>query len=234
MSAPASGSGSGSGPMTGIVKPEDEGEDSAPVRDSRQAVLMLLVWIGGATLARGVGVWVGIGSAAIVLGGGVLLTAAGKRVRRQLRPTGSLVALGLVAALVMIAATELLYPLAARLVPAIGAHTTALYGELGKLTPFKLTVIGLVILGEETVWRGVVQGALSRRFGVIVTVATAAIAYGVGHIPAGSVLLPLVALACGLYWSALTAWTGSLVPALIAHLLWDLTVLAWAPLVRMP
>ena len=134
----------------------------------------------------------------------------------------------------MIAATELLYPLAVRLVPAIGSHTRALYGELGKMTLLKLIVIGLVILGEETVWRGVVQGALRRRFGVIVTVATAAIAYGVGHIPAGSVLLPLVALACGLYWSALTAWTGSLVPALIAHLLWDLTVLAWAPLARMP
>ncbi len=223
MTAPA--------PVT--VRAEDEGEDSAPVRESRAAVLMLLVWIGGATLARGVGVWVGIGSAAIVLGGGVLLTAAGQRVRRQLRPSLSLVVTGLVAAFVMIAATELLYPLAVRLVPAIGVHTRALYGELGKMTVFKLTVIGLVILGEETVWRGVVQAALRRRFGVVVTVATAAIAYGVGHIPAGSLLLPLVALLCGLYWSALTAWTGSLVPALIAHLLWDLTVLAWAPLVRM-
>lgn len=223
MTAPA--------PVT--VRAEEEGEDSAPVRDGRQAVLMLLVWIGGATLARGVGVWVGIGSAAIVLGGGVLFTAAGKQVRRQLRPSSALVATGLVAALVMIAATELLYPLAVRLVPAIGSYTRALYGELGKMTLFKLTVIGLVILGEETVWRGVVQGALRRRFGVIVTVAMAAIAYGVGHIPTGSLLLPLVALLCGLYWSALTAWTGSLVPALIAHLLWDLTVLAWAPLVRM-
>ncbi len=208
------------------------GEDSAPVNDSRQAVLMLLVWIGGATLARGVGVWVGIGSAAIVLGGGVLLTAAGQRVRRQMRPTLALVLLGVVAGLVMIAATELLYPLAVRLLPAIKTYTEALYGELGKLTPLKLTVIGLVILGEETVWRGVVQGALRRRFGVIVTVAAAAIAYGIGHIPAGSLLLPLVALCCGLYWSALTAWTGSLVPALIAHLMWDLTVLAWAPLAR--
>jgi membrane protease YdiL (CAAX protease family) len=62
-------------------------------------------------------------------------------------------------------------------------------------------------------------------------VVVAALAYGVGHAPVGSLLLPVVALCCGLYWSALRQWTGSLVPALLAHVLWDLTVLFWAPLV---
>jgi len=40
----------------------------------------------------------------------------------------------------------------------------------------------------------------------------------------------LVALGCGLVWSASRSITGSLVPALVAHLIWDIAVLLWRPL----
>jgi len=48
--------------------------------------------------------------------------------------------------------------------------------------------------------------------------------------PLGSPSLVVAAFACGLVWSALRAATGSLVPTLVAHLLWDFAVLLWMPL----
>jgi hypothetical protein len=50
-------------------------------------------------------------------------------------------------------------------------------------------------------------------------------------LPVGSPLLLLVALLCGLHWGALKAGTGSLVPVLVCHLLWDLVVFILLPLV---
>ena len=48
--------------------------------------------------------------------------------------------------------------------------------------------------------------------------------------PLGSPSLVLAALSCGLVWGALRAATASLVPTLVAHLLWDFVVLLWLPL----
>lgn len=132
----------------------------------------------------------------------------------------------------MIAATHLLFPILVRLVPVLQWHTQELYGSLGAPTPGKLAVIVVVILGEELVWRGAVQAVVEPRLGAIAAVVLTAVAYGAGHVPVGSPLLPVVALCCGLYWSALVRATGSLVPTLICHIMWDLTVLAFAPLVK--
>jgi membrane protease YdiL (CAAX protease family) len=43
-------------------------------------------------------------------------------------------------------------------------------------------------------------------------------------------VLVAVAFSCGLAWSTLRASTASLVPPLVAHLLWDALVLLWLPL----
>jgi len=41
----------------------------------------------------------------------------------------------------------------------------------------------------------------------------------------GSTLLTVVAVICGLFWSTIRWRTQSLLPALIAHLIWDMTIL---------
>ena len=207
------------------------GEAAPPARWLTMALLAL--WLAGAALAHFVGVWMGIGSTAILLGTAVLMTGGGGRsaVLPRLRPSLPLVALGVAAGGVMIVATQVLFPLLVRIFPFLQSQTEELYVSLGPSTPRKLAVLMLVILGEELVWRGVVQAALGRRFGALGTVVLSALLYGVGHVPVGSLLLPVVALGCGLYWSALTQWSRSMVPALLAHVLWDLTVLFWAPLV---
>jgi membrane protease YdiL (CAAX protease family) len=40
----------------------------------------------------------------------------------------------------------------------------------------------------------------------------------------------VVALSCGVAWGALRVASASLVPTLLAHLMWDLLVLLWLPL----
>lgn len=87
-----------------------------------------------------------------------------------------------------------------------------------------------VIVGEELVWRGVVQASLVQRLGASRGVALAAVVYALVHAPLGSPVLVAVAFFCGLAWGALRATTASLVPGLVAHLLWDVLVLLWLPL----
>ena len=96
--------------------------------------------------------------------------------------------------------------------------------------PFASVAIVPVIVGEELVWRGVVQASLVRRLGVWGGVTMAAAVYALVHAPLGSSVLVAVAFSCGLAWGTLRATTASLVPSLVAHLLWDVLVLLWLPL----
>ena len=53
---------------------------------------------------------------------------------------------------------------------------------------------------------------------------------GLSLLGPGSPVLVAVAFFCGLAWGTLRATTASLVPTLVAHLLWDVLVLLWLPL----
>ena len=87
-----------------------------------------------------------------------------------------------------------------------------------------------VITGEELVWRGLVQTELVRRLGRWTGVVLAALAYALAHAPLGSPLLVAAALLCGMVWGTLRAATASLVPSLLAHLVWDILVFLVLPL----
>ena len=60
----------------------------------------------------------------------------------------------------------------------------------------------------------------------------AAVAYALAHAALGSPLLVVVALLCGIAWGALRTASKSLIPPLVAHLVWDVLVLLWLPLDR--
>ena len=149
----------------------------------------------------------------------------------MLRPSPRLVLLGAAAGVVMAAATYALYPLLARIAPFIGPDAAALYVAF-RAPSRVLASLALppIILGEELVWRGVVQTALARRCGRWAGVTLAAVVYALAHAPLGSIVLVAVALACGIVWGTLRAATASLIPAVVAHLLWDVVVLLWLPL----
>jgi membrane protease YdiL (CAAX protease family) len=192
------------------------------------SALVVVLWIAGALLCRSVGVWGGIGSAALVAGS-VTLLGAGRAVLPLLRPRRELVLQGIGAGAVMIAATYLLFPLLSRLAPGLAASTSDLYALFNSgAAPVRLGLLPLVILGEELVWRGLVQGTVGRKGGAG-AVAAAGI-YALAHLPAAPPLLALVAFACGCFWGALRTASGSLVPGLVAHLLWDVAVMVLFPL----
>lgn len=209
----------------------DLGVSAVPAgRSSRLAIVCVLAWLAAGASSPLLGVWLAIGGAAIALGVAVLVfdwTAS----RDGLRPTARAVLLGLAAGAVMSVLTYLVYPPAARAVPFIAADTSFLYAAFRVPPPLVASLmLAPVILGEELVWRGVVQGALVRRFGPARGIAFAATLYGLSVAPLGSPVLVAVAFACGAVWGTLRHTSTSLVPPLLAHLLWDLLVLLWLPL----
>ncbi len=133
----------------------------------------------------------------------------------------------------MAAVTDLLYPVLARRVPFLATDTALLYSAF-RAPSLAVASVALapVVVGEELVWRGVVQAALIRRFGGAGGVVLAAVAYALAHAPLGSPVLVAVALLCGIAWGALRAASKSLVPPAVAHLVWDVLVLLWLPLDR--
>jgi membrane protease YdiL (CAAX protease family) len=199
-------------------------------RDTVLALACVAVWVAAAASTGLLGIWPAIGGAAVTLGVAVLVLD-GPISRRTLRPSPRLILLGAVAGGSMAAATYALYPMLVRIAPFIATDTARLYSGL-RTPPPLIAALALpaVILGEELVWRSVVQGALVRRHGSWAGVALAAGAYALVHAPVGSPVLVLVALACGLAWGALRAASASLVPTLVAHLVWDVLVLLWLPL----
>ena len=192
---------------------------------NRLAVACVLAWLAAGASTRVFGIWAAIGL------GGATLVFDWAASRDGLRPTARAVLLGLAAGAVMSLCTYLVYPLALRIAPFIAADTAFLYAAF-RVPPAAVASLMLVpvILGEELVWRGAVQGALVRRFGPVRGVLLAATLYGLAVAPLGAPILVVVAFACGLAWGTLRQASASLVPPLLAHLLWDLLVLVWLPL----
>lgn len=209
---------------------EATGTLSLKSRSSSLALASVVVWLAAAAGAGSLGIWSALGGAAVALGLAVLLFDRPTPMA-LLQPSSKLILLGAGAGSLMAAATYLLYPVLARLVPFIATDTELLYAAFR--TP-SLAVVSValvpIILGEELVWRGVVQASLVRHLGAWGGVALAAVVYALVHAPLGSAVLVVVALFCGLAWGSLRAATASLVPTLVAHMLWNLLVLLLLPL----
>jgi membrane protease YdiL (CAAX protease family) len=198
-------------------------------RQATVALLAATAWAVAVAVAGKVGVWLAVGGAAVLLGSAVLVTSPA--VRRQLRPDPSRILLGLATGLCMVAGTYVLAPLLHRF-GVIEHDLRRLYAAFRVAgTGSAAIALAPVIVGEELVWRGAVQGALEHRLRPRGAAVAAAILYAAAHAPMGSLLLVVTALACGLVWSALRAVSGSLVPSLLSHLIWDAVVLLAFPIV---
>jgi membrane protease YdiL (CAAX protease family) len=157
-----------------------------------------------------------------------------------LRPAPRLVVLGLAAgagwwavcfAVVLVARATPLWPLAAPLVAGLGELTGAAPTWLAGLL-----IVTVTSPSEEVLFRGAVldrcarlgPGATGRARGLLPVVAAAAVyALLIGF--SGNPLLALAGLVCGIVWGALRLWTGSLVPGIVAHAIWSVSMLAVLP-----
>ncbi|MCU0594255.1 MAG: CPBP family intramembrane metalloprotease [Desulfobacterota bacterium] len=118
------------------------------------------------------------------------------------------------------------------LLPDRAGNIASVYANLGGLSP---TLVGLLLFfpigfGEEVFWRGFVQ----RRFGERGTAMSAFILttllYTAIHVPTGNPVLILAALTCGVFWGGCYWATGSLVPVLVSHMLWDPMIFVVLPI----
>ena len=194
------------------------------------AVLCVAVWTLAVLAAQSVGIWTGIGSAAVLLGVPALAFYS-KILVPMLRPSRRLLGVGLLGALLLLGATYTLYPALGAVPGEVHGQAEALYARF-RDTPLLLrcALLPTVVLAEELVWRGIIQEVLTRGFGPLRGMAMAAAAFGAAHLPFGYPLLAAVAFGCGLVWGSMRLGSRSLVPPLICHLAWDVMVFNLAPL----
>jgi membrane protease YdiL (CAAX protease family) len=192
--------------------------------------VVVLTWLASASLSRSVGMWAGVGGAAIALGAAVLVVD-GPRLRSLAVPRKGAIASGLVVGALMMLATHPLYHLVAARSGPLAAEVADLYARMGaSRSGGRALHLLAIVAGEEIVWRGFVQSALERRYDARAGVLLGATLYTLSHLPIGSPLLVALAFVCGLVWSGLRARTSSLLAPFIAHLLWDWFVVFLAPL----
>lgn len=199
-------------------------------RSTSLAFASIVAWLAAAASTGPLGIWSALGGTAVALGLAVLFFDRPASTA-LLQPRSKLVLLGAAAGGLMAVATHLLYPLFARVLPFVATDTAQLYSAF-RAPSLVVASVALVpvIVGEELVWRGVVQASLVQRLGAWRGVALAAVVYALVLVPLGSPVLVAAAFFCGLAWGTLRATTASLVPTLVAHLLWDVLVLLWLPL----
>ena len=95
--------------------------------------------------------------------------------------------------------------------------------------------IGLLLLFvigpcEEIYWRGFIQNTLSKKMGETKGYIISVLLYAGVHIITGNVMLVIAALVCGIYWGWLYKKEQSLLPVIISHAIWDLTIFVIFPL----
>jgi hypothetical protein len=82
---------------------------------------------------------------------------------------------------------------------------------------------------EELYWRGLLQSALTRRYGTTKGAAAAAGCYGAVHLASGNPTLVGAATVAGAGWSSLAA-AGVPMPALVvSHIIWDIWIFLVQP-----
>ena len=120
------------------------------------------------------------------------------------------------------------------ILPFAGRKIDSIY-EIRGLAPMWVVVplLALIIAPcEEIFWRGYVQSSLVFRFGDLRGWLLMAAAYALVHVWSGNLILVAAAFLCGLFWGYLLLRFKSLVPCLISHVVWDLIVFVYYPILH--
>lgn len=226
--ADATGAKSEDGPRSGRG-------DLAPKSYLPSLLLLLtsVVWLAGFALLQSRGTWLTFAVAGPILA--TLSVSFDTGTLPLLRPSVRKLALGLTFGLLMVALTRAAFAGVSPLLPAARASTLRLV-ELFYAGGFPLAVrvvlIVVIAASEEILFRGTVadaRGAGQRPSRRGPRVAALAAIYAFASLSLGSPLLVLCAFCCGLAWGALRVATGSLIPSMVAHVVWDVGVLVVFP-----
>jgi membrane protease YdiL (CAAX protease family) len=140
--------------------------------------------------------------------------------------------LGLAAGVALFVATRLFV----RAVLAWGAFqrdAVEIYGK-GRDLPLLVTLVlavGVATIGEELLWRGLVQGRLTASIGRLGGALVAWLGYVAVNIASGNLAIVLGAAVGGAVWAGLAVWTRGVLAGLVCHGIWTSLMLAF-PVVR--
>jgi len=118
------------------------------------------------------------------------------------------------------------------LIPGRAENLLSIYARQGSMSP---ALVGTLLFfpigfGEEVYWRGLVQRYFMSRWGGLNGFWITALIYTLVHVPTLNPVLILAAFTCGLFWGGVFALTGSLVPVLISHMIWDPLIFTILPI----
>jgi membrane protease YdiL (CAAX protease family) len=118
------------------------------------------------------------------------------------------------------------------ILPRRAENLNAIYASRVELPQYLIAILLFfpIGFGEEIYWRGFVQRLFQARSGKGAAFFLTLVLYTGVHLPTGNPVLILAAFICGIYWGALYRYTGSLVPVLISHMLWDPFIFVIAPI----
>jgi membrane protease YdiL (CAAX protease family) len=140
------------------------------------------------------------------------------------------VALGAALGVAMTLATYPVFRLATALFPSLEPSVESLYAAASTHSPaVALAWTVLIIIAEEVLWRGLVLDVLDERLPRNASSALSVASYALAQLGSGSLIVLLLALVCGAIWTWQRRATGSIVPPLIAHLIWSPTVILLWP-----
>ncbi|HWR28915.1 MAG TPA: type II CAAX endopeptidase family protein [Negativicutes bacterium] len=105
----------------------------------------------------------------------------------------------------------------------------------GIRTQGETIMISLILLfitspGEEIFWRGFVQRRFVERFGTRTGWLMASSIYAAVHIASGNFMLTMAALIAGLFWGWLYQREQNLIPCIVSHSLWTVTIFILLPI----
>jgi uncharacterized protein YbjT (DUF2867 family)/membrane protease YdiL (CAAX protease family) len=153
-------------------------------------------------------------------------------VRERLAPTLRRIWLGLAGGALLFGLTRLGVLILKPLWPAWESHARTLSAWKGGLSPvFLAATLVMIIVGEETLWRGVVARFAMERLGRLPGIVAGAALYAAAHAVTLNPLLVAAAFGCGLYWGLLYAATDDLSAPIVSHLVWDVMVMFVFPVV---
>lgn len=95
----------------------------------------------------------------------------------------------------------------------------------GATLPDFLFISVLAGLGEEALFRGVIQGGLVEYVGVPMAIAAASVLFGLAHYISGTYVV--FAAALGALFGVLYAWSGNIAVPMIAHATYDFVALLY-------
>ncbi len=96
-------------------------------------------------------------------------------------------------------------------------------------------IIGLLLVfligpAEEIFWRGFAQKKLSQQFGKNIGMWIMVAGYAFVHIWSFNFMLFMAAVVCGIFWGYMYKRFDSVVPGIVSHALWDITIFILLPI----